>query len=43
MFLAAGALLGGLTSGSLHGLGWLIFGFTGSVIGVRFRPLFKLD
>jgi hypothetical protein len=38
-----GALLGGLTSGSLHGLGWLVFGFLGSVIGVRVRPLFKLD
>jgi uncharacterized membrane protein YedE/YeeE len=38
-----GALLGGLTSGSLHGLGWLVFGFLGSVIGVRIRPLFKLD
>jgi uncharacterized membrane protein YedE/YeeE len=38
-----GALLGGLTSGSVHGLGWLIFGFAGSVVAVRFRPLFGLD
>jgi uncharacterized membrane protein YedE/YeeE len=38
-----GALLGGLTSGSLHGLGWLVFGFIGSVAGVRLRPYFNLD
>ena len=38
-----GAFLGGVTSGSLHGVGWLIFGFVGSIIGVRLRPLFKLD
>jgi uncharacterized membrane protein YedE/YeeE len=38
-----GALLGGLTSGSLHGLGWLVFGFLGSVVGVRLRPIFNLD
>ncbi len=38
-----GAFLGGVTSGSLHGVGWLIFGFIGSVLAVRFRPLFRLD
>ncbi|HKJ62362.1 MAG TPA: YeeE/YedE thiosulfate transporter family protein, partial [Hyphomicrobiales bacterium] len=38
-----GAFLGGVTSGSLHGLGWLIFGFIGSVIAVRVRPFFMLD
>jgi len=38
-----GALLGGLTSGSLHGFGWLIFGFLGSIAGVKLRPYFKLD
>jgi len=38
-----GALLGGLTSGSLHGFGWLVFGMAGSVVGVRLRPIFNLD
>lgn len=38
-----GAFLGGITSGSLHGAGWLIFGFTGSVLAVRVRPFFGLD
>ncbi len=37
-----GAFLGGTISGSLHGLGWLIFGFLGSMAGVRLRPYFKL-
>jgi uncharacterized membrane protein YedE/YeeE len=30
-----GAYLGGLVSGSMHGWWWLIFGFTGSVVGTR--------
>ncbi len=38
-----GALVGGLTSGSLHGLGWLVFGFAGSVLGVHLRRFFSLD
>lgn len=38
-----GAFLGGVTSGSLHGVGWLIFGFIGSILAVRLRPFFKLD
>lgn len=38
-----GAFLGGITSGSLHGVGWLIFGFIGSVLAVHVRPFFRLD
>jgi hypothetical protein len=38
-----GAFLGGVTSGSLHGVGWLIFGFIGSILAVRVRPFFRLD
>ena len=37
-----GAFLGGITSGSLHGVGWLIFGFIGSILAVRVRPFFRL-
>ena len=32
-----GAYLGGLVSGSLHGWGWLLFGFLGSVTGDRLK------
>ncbi|MGS4886872.1 YeeE/YedE family protein [Roseibium sp. MB-4] len=32
-----GAYLGGLVSGSLHGWLWLLFGFLGSMVGVRVR------
>jgi len=32
-----GAYLGGLVSGSLHGWGWLIFGFIGSLFGTMIR------
>jgi len=32
-----GAYLGGLVSGSLHGWLWLVFGFMGSLAGVRMR------
>ena len=32
-----GAYLGGLASGSLHGWLWLLFGFLGSLVGVRLR------
>lgn len=32
-----GAYLGGLVSGSLHGWLWLLFGFMGSMVGVRLR------
>jgi hypothetical protein len=32
-----GAYLGGIISGSLHGWGWLVFGFLGSLVGLRAR------
>ncbi|MEL6236351.1 MAG: YeeE/YedE family protein [Pseudomonadota bacterium] len=38
-----GAFLGGLTSGSLHGLWWLVWGFAGSLIGIRLRAVFHMD
>jgi len=38
-----GALLAGISSGSLHGWLWLIAGFTGSIIGVRVRILMGID
>ena len=34
-----GALVGGLSSGSLHGLLWLIAGLAGTWVGVKLRPL----
>ena len=33
------AYLGGIISGSLHGWGWLVFGFAGSLLGPRLQPL----
>jgi hypothetical protein len=38
-----GAYLGGLTSGSLHGLWWLAFAWAGSAAGVRLRLLAGID
>jgi len=38
-----GALLGGISSGSLHGWLWLVSAFIGGIIGVRIRVLMKLD
>lgn len=38
-----GAFLGGVISGSLHGWGWLVFGFLGSLAGVRLRRLIGMD
>ncbi|MEM1382603.1 MAG: YeeE/YedE family protein [Pseudomonadota bacterium] len=38
-----GAYLGGLVSGSAHGVWWLIWGFAGSVIGTRFRAVLEMD
>jgi len=38
-----GALLAGISSGSLHGWIWLVAGFTGSMAGVYLRIMFKLD
>jgi uncharacterized protein len=38
-----GAFFSGTVSGSLHGWVWLVFAFAGNWIGVRLRPMFKLD
>ncbi len=38
-----GALLGGLTSGSLHGVWWLFWGFAGSYLGSRMRAVLAMD
>lgn len=38
-----GAFFSGTVSGSLHGWAWLVFAFMGNVVGVRLRPLFRLD
>lgn len=38
-----GAYLGGIVSGSLHGWWWLLWGFTGSVIGTRLRARLSMD
>ena len=38
-----GALLGGIASGSLHGWGWFLFAFLGSVVGVRLREAIGMD
>lgn len=38
-----GAFFSGTISGSLHGWVWLVFAFAGNVVGVRLRPIFRLD
>lgn len=38
-----GALLAGISSGSLHGWLWLVSGFIGNIAGVYLRIAFKLD
>ncbi len=38
-----GAYLGGLVSGSLHGLWWMAFGFAGSWLGARLRATLAMD
>lgn len=38
-----GAFFSGTVSGSLHGWVWLVFAFAGNIIGVRLRPVFRLD
>lgn len=38
-----GALLGGISSGSLHGWLWLVAAFTGGIVGVKIRVLLTLD
>ncbi|NND49633.1 MAG: YeeE/YedE family protein [Rhizobiales bacterium] len=38
-----GGFLGGVISGSVHGWGWLVFGFIGSLIGTRLRQWAGMD
>jgi uncharacterized membrane protein YedE/YeeE len=38
-----GAYLGGVVSGSLHGWWWLVFGYAGSLAGVRLRVALGVD
>lgn len=38
-----GALFSGIASGSLHGWLWFAAAFTGSLAGIRLRPLFRLE
>jgi uncharacterized membrane protein YedE/YeeE len=38
-----GAFFSGTVSGSLHGWVWLVFAFAGNVLGVKLRPIFRLD
>ncbi|WP_108659262.1 YeeE/YedE family protein [Acuticoccus kandeliae] len=38
-----GALLSGIASGSLHGWGWFLFAFLGSIVGVRVREAIGMD
>jgi uncharacterized membrane protein YedE/YeeE len=38
-----GAYLGGVISGSLHGWGWLVFGFLGSIAGTYVRMFVGVD
>jgi uncharacterized membrane protein YedE/YeeE len=38
-----GAFLGGIASGSLHGWWWLVWGFAGSLLGVRLRTALEMD
>lgn len=38
-----GALLGGISSGSLHGWLWLVAAFAGGILGVKIRVWMKID
>lgn len=38
-----GALLAGISTGSLHGWLWLVAAFAGSILGVKLRPHFGMD
>ena len=38
-----GALLAGISTGSLHGWLWLVSGFAGNIAGVKLRPHFGLE
>ena len=37
-----GALLGGISSASLHGWAWALFAIPGNMLGIRLRPVFGL-
>ncbi len=37
-----GAMLSGITTGSLHGWIWVVFAFSGSLIGMKIRTYFRL-
>jgi uncharacterized membrane protein YedE/YeeE len=37
-----GAFFSGVSSGSLHGLVWLLFALPGNFLGTRLRPLFRI-
>jgi len=38
-----GAFLGGLVSGSAHGLWWMVWGFLGSIVGTHLRIRLEMD
>ncbi len=38
-----GALLGGISSASVHGWVWLLFGFLGNIAGTHLRVMFNID
>ena len=38
-----GAFLGGITSGSLHGVWWMVWAFLGSMLGTRLRAVLEMD
>lgn len=38
-----GAYLGGMVSGSLHGMWWLVWGFAGSILGTHLRARLAMD
>jgi uncharacterized membrane protein YedE/YeeE len=38
-----GAFFGGVVSASLHGWVWFVVAFLGNGVGMRLRPLFRLD
>jgi len=38
-----GALVGGISSGSVHGWLWLVAAFSGGIVGVKIRVWLKLD
>ena len=38
-----GALVGGISTGSLHGWLWLVAAFAGGIVGVKIRVWMKFD